>query len=62
MASKTSVDAANAANAKALHFLGGFWKCEECGLLIEDELFVCPECNAVKLVKQDKDNDGKCKL
>ena len=61
MASKTSIDAANAANAKALRFLGGFWKCEECGLLIEDELFVCPECNAVNQSSPDADN-GKCNL
>ena len=62
MASKAGIDWANAANAKALYFLGGFWKCEECGLLIEDYLYICPECNAVKLVNQDKDNGGKCKL
>ena len=56
MANKTSIDAANAANAKALHFLGGWWKCEGCGLLIEDDLFVCPECNAVKQVEPDARN------
>mgnify|MGYP003657464110 FL=1 len=61
MASKASIDAANAANAKALHFLGGFWKCEECGLLIEDDLYVCPECDAVKQVEPDADN-GKCSI
>jgi len=33
------------ANEKANHFLGGYWKCENCGLLIEDELHVCPECS-----------------
>ena len=56
MASKTSIDAANAANAKALHFLGGWWKCEGCGLLIEDDLYICPECNAVKKVDSDARN------
>ena len=29
--------------------LGGYWKCEGCGLIIEDELFVCPECTAKKV-------------
>ena len=36
------------ANEKANHFLGGYWKCEGCGLLIEDTLYVCPECLAKK--------------
>ena len=62
MASKTNIDSANAANAKALHFLGGFWKCEECGLLVEDDLYVCPECSAVKQFNSDADNGDKCKL
>lgn len=56
MANKASIDAANAANAKALHFLGGWWKCEGCGLLIEDDLYVCPECNAIKQVNSDARN------
>ena len=25
--------------------LGGYWKCEDCGSIIEDELYICPECN-----------------
>jgi len=28
--------------------LGGYWKCEDCGLTIEDELYTCPECSAKK--------------
>ena len=59
MANKASIEAANAANAKALHFLGGWWKCEECGLLMEDDLYVCPECDAVKQFDPDADN-GQC--
>ena len=35
--------------------LGGYWKCEDCGLLIEDELFVCPECNAKKTENENID-------
>ena len=56
MANKASIDAANAANAKALHFLGGWWKCEGCGLLIEDDLYVCPECDAIKQADSDARN------
>ena len=56
MANKASIDAANAANAKALHFLGGWWKCEGCGLLIEDDLYICPECNAIKQIASDARN------
>ena len=33
---------------KHIGVLGGYWKCEDCGLLIEDELFVCPECQFKK--------------
>tara|TARA_R110000744_G_scaffold210123_1_gene329185 strand:- start:1560 stop:1727 length:168 start_codon:yes stop_codon:yes gene_type:complete len=47
------------ANEKALHFLGGWWKCEGCGLLMEDDLYVCPECDAVKQFDPDADN-GQC--
>ena len=28
--------------------LGGYWKCEDCGLIIEDELYTCPECKTKK--------------
>ena len=35
--------------------LGGYWKCEDCGLLIEDELFVCPECKGKKTENEDVD-------
>ena len=33
---------------KHIGVLGGYWKCGDCGLLIEDELFVCPECQFKK--------------
>ena len=62
MASRASIDLANAANAKALHFLGGWWKCEECGLLVEDDLYQCPECYAVKQFEPDADNGDKCSI
>ena len=45
------------ANEKANHFLGGYWKCEGCGLLIEDTLYICPECNAEKDVDAKKSLD-----
>ena len=35
--------------------LGGYWKCEGCYLLIEDDLYVCPECNANKTENEDID-------
>jgi hypothetical protein len=35
--------------------LGGYWKCEGCGLLIEDVLYVCPECLATKTENEDVD-------
>lgn len=35
--------------------LGGYWKCEDCGLLIEDELLVCPECHGKKTQNEDVD-------
>ena len=35
--------------------LGGYWKCDGCGLLIEDELSVCPECNAKKTPNENID-------
>ena len=45
------------ANEKANHFLGGYWKCEGCGLLIEDTLYICPECNVEKEVDAKKSLD-----
>ena len=35
--------------------IGGYWKCEDCGLLIVDELSVCPECNAKKTKNENID-------
>jgi RNA polymerase subunit RPABC4/transcription elongation factor Spt4 len=38
---------------KHIGVLGGYWKCEDCGLLIEDELLVCPECQSKKITDLD---------
>jgi RNA polymerase subunit RPABC4/transcription elongation factor Spt4 len=38
---------------KHIGVLGGYWKCEDCGLVIEDELFSCPECKAQKIDNLD---------
>ena len=35
--------------------LGGYWKCEGCYLLIVDDLYVCPECNAKKTPNENID-------
>jgi RNA polymerase subunit RPABC4/transcription elongation factor Spt4 len=35
--------------------LGGYWKCEDCGLLIEDDLYVCPECHGKKTKNETVD-------
>jgi hypothetical protein len=48
-------DIPRTANEKANHFLGGYWKCEGCGLLIEDTLYVCPECKAKKTENENVD-------
>tara|TARA_R110000751_G_scaffold99430_4_gene192977 strand:+ start:1262 stop:1513 length:252 start_codon:yes stop_codon:yes gene_type:complete len=41
------------ANEKADYFLGGYWKCEDCGLLVEDDLYICPECAGKKTENED---------
>jgi rubrerythrin len=42
------MEAAKSELNKHIEVLGGYWKCEDCGLTIEDELFVCPECDLAK--------------
>ena len=39
-----------------LDVFGGYWKCEDCGLIIEDELFSCPECNSKKPISETVDD------